>query len=134
MESMRDKRSAKMILFMGRVLSGMALVVFVFQAITNPPELSKFSTGELLLFIPFLVMVGGLIAGMFRQGTGALLLMIGYVVYVLMNYMSNGTYWIHWFFFVFPLIGIIYLMAWNKSKPIDENDSSTQPNIQVPGN
>lgn len=96
-----------------RVLS-VALLLFVGlmamgEGFPNPLELSG---RESLLTVAFVAMVAGLVVGWWRELAGGLLIVCGFLAFMLVEYVATGDPGMSWIFALFPLTGVLYLLFW----------------------
>lgn len=107
----------KILRWFARILAGLLILIllafFVGEGIPNPVHLSH---RELLLFIAFLVMISGLLFGWRKEGISSLLVLGGFVFFVVINHGIR----LNFIFATIPLTGILFLIVWLLKKKLRE--------------
>ncbi len=96
-----------------RVLS-VALLIFVVMMATVEgfPRPSELSSRESLLTVAFVAMVAGLIVGWWRELAGGLLILGGFLAFMIVEYVGTRDIGMNWIFALFPVAGVLYLVFW----------------------
>ena len=111
MERIEKLRKCGMIIFCrlvkgaGLVLLGLVLVIAIGE---GPPNPFKLSLRELALMVSLLVILGGTVCAMWRQGVGGVVMTGGWIVFSIVN----GRLPKGWFFNMFLLVGILNIVCW----------------------
>lgn len=75
------------------------------------PNFGEMSPREIILLIAFSVILTGLIVAWWQEKIGSFIILSGTLGFWLFNTIYSGKFWIHWFFLVFPIIGVMFLLA-----------------------
>jgi len=83
-----------------------------------PPEVaSKISDRDMPLMIGMIIMLVGIIVAWFREGIGGLLIVGGFIFFVVVE-LITGNKFDAWFFLVFPALGLLHLFCWWQSRKL----------------
>ena len=102
---------------------GALLVLFVLMSavwglLGPPPEVaSKISDRDMPLMIGMIIMLVGIIIAWFREGIGGLLIVGGFIFFVVVE-LITGNKFDAWFFLVFPALGLLHLFCWWQSRKL----------------
>jgi len=91
------------------VIIGVLMLLFIFGE--GLPVFAEMSPREIILFIAFAVILIGLIVAWWQEKIGTFIIFSGTIGFWLFNTIYSGKFWIHWFFLIFPIIGVIFLLA-----------------------
>ena len=91
------------------VIIGILMLLFIFGE--GLPVFADMSPREIILFIAFAVILMGLIVAWWHEKIGAFTILSGTAGFWLFNTIYSGKFWIHWFFLLFPIIGVLFLLA-----------------------
>jgi hypothetical protein len=97
---------ARMVSFALLILVGMVIVG------EGLPNVRTFSRGEIVSAIMFMIMLGGLIVGWWRELSGALLILGGFLGFMASEYSSSGDMGMGGIFMLFPFAGALFFLYW----------------------
>jgi len=92
-----------------------ALVMFIFAAHLvedGLPTAYTLTPAESWMFVGMFVMVFGALLGWWRELLAGLMLIGGYVLFVGVQFVRNGTINVGAVIPIFPVIGLLYLICW----------------------
>ena len=98
--------------WIARVL-GVIISVHMFLYIFGEgiPPFAEKSPREIILLIAFTVILIGLIVAWWQERIGSFIILSGTAGFWLFYTIYSGKFWIHWFFLIFPIIGVLFLLA-----------------------
>ena len=106
--------------FLGSVLFLMIIMFALGEGIPNPFALSF---AEAITFFSFVIMLGGMIVAWWYEGIGGLIVLVGYLIFVIAN---PGSVMID-VVSIFPLTGLLFLIYWW----VLEKQNRTKKNTQA---
>jgi peptidoglycan/LPS O-acetylase OafA/YrhL len=104
---------------------GAFLVLFVLLSaiggiIDPPPQaVSKITTRDMPLMIGMAIMLLGIIIAWFREGIGGLLVVGGFIFFVVVELITDKNF-DAWFLLVFLAVGLLHLFCWRQSKNLNK--------------
>ncbi|MEE9430890.1 MAG: hypothetical protein V3V16_07625 [Melioribacteraceae bacterium] len=105
--------------YIARLFSILLIVLIVTlsigEGLPNPVTLS---TAEILLFVSLLIMLVGLVLSWQREHVGGLLIILGFILFFIVNSVSSGSLRLGFFFLLFPLTGILFVLCCRIDKRI----------------
>ena len=102
---------------------GALLVLFVLLSaiggILGPPSQAtvKISDKEIPLMIGMVFMLVGIVIAWFREGIGGLLIVGGFIFFVVVELITDKQFDV-WFLLVFPALGMLHLFCWWQSRKL----------------
>ena len=117
--SFSEKTILSSLRFLAHLFSVLLIFVVVLLVLGERfPSLSKPSANELLLTVSLLVLLIGLFAAWKWEGIGGTLIILGFLLFFIMNSASSGPLKLGIFFLLFPFTGLLYLFCcWRERKP-----------------
>jgi len=102
-----------MINFIG-IITLAFLLAFIFG--NGIPNFFELSLKENLLFLCFFIIIAGIIWSFWKKLIGGILVLVGSFAFWLINFIFTGSAWLGFYFWFFPILGIIYIYYWLKTK------------------
>lgn len=105
--------------FLAHLFSVLLIFVVVLLVLGESfPRLSNATVNELLLTLSLLVLLIGLFAAWKWEGIGGTLIILGFLLFFILNSASSDQLKLGIFFLLFPLTGLLYLFCcWKERKP-----------------
>ena len=95
-----------------RVVGSIFVALTIISLIYRPPEMSQYDSTQLLELFAYGTMIAGFIVGWKREGISGILILSGYCVFAALN----GIIYLNWIQALFPLIGLLYLYVWWRTR------------------
>ena len=114
------KPHINVISWIARIL-GALLVLFVLLSavggiIDPPPQAtSNLTQQDIPLMIGMISMVVGIIVAWFREPIGGLLIIGGFIFFVIVELITSQNF-DAWFLVIFPIVGLLHLFSWWQSR------------------
>ena len=103
--------------FVARLFSVLLVLVILSLAIGEGfPSPANLTTTELLLTISLIIMLTGLLLAWKWEFIGGIIIIIGFLVFFIINSVHSGYLRLGYFFIVFPITGLLYLFCGWKRK------------------
>jgi hypothetical protein len=103
-----------------RISGSLILLLVLFIAIGEivlweppPGSTGKLAERDIPLMTGMIVMLAGIVVAWFREGIGGLLMIVGFIPFLVDELKSRFN---AWFLVIFPVIGFLYLFCWWQSK------------------
>jgi len=118
--SFSEKSILSSIRFFAHLFTVLLIFVVVLLAIGESfPGPSSLTTNELILTASLLVMLTGLIAAWKWEGIGGSLIIIGFLMFFILNSVTSNSLNLGMFFLLFPLTGLLYLFCcWRERRAV----------------
>ena len=105
--------------YIARLFSILLIVLIVTLSLGEGlPDPATLSSVDLLFFGSLLIMLVGLILSWQKENTGGLLLILGFVIFFVVNSFSSNSIQLGIFFLLFPLTGILFVLCCRIDKRI----------------
>ena len=98
------------------IASILAILIILFVFGEGFPNFATVDARTALLFVCFIAIIIGLILGWFKEMSGGIILISGFVSFELIQYSATGNFATNALFAIFPLIGIIFIITSKSSK------------------
>lgn len=103
--------------WIARLISILLLALVVMLALGEGfPSPFTFTSIEFLLFVALLIMLAGFILAWRNEGLGGLLILVGFLMFFLTNYIGSRSFKLGIFFLLFPVSGIMFLFCWHRCR------------------
>ena len=111
--------SGRIMIWTAKVLSViLSILMFMFIFGEGLPEIGEMSPRETILLVCFAGILCGLILIWFRLKAAAWTIIGSAAAFWLVEIIYTSSFWIHWFFLLFPAIGILIFLS-QKYEKID---------------
>lgn len=110
--SFSDQKFISIIRFLAHLFS--VLLIFTVILLTfgeTFPSSSNFSTREILFTFTLLIILFGLFAAWKWEGIGGTVILLGYILFLIINSVFSDFLNLGFYFLLFPLTGILYLFC-----------------------
>jgi hypothetical protein len=116
------KSYQKIIRWIARILgSALFLLVLAFIIGEGYPNPLKLTASELISMIAFLMMLIGIPLAWKWEGLGGLIMLIGFIIFWIVNYLGSHRVGVGWVFPIFPIVGILFLFSsWRTKSPASQ--------------
>jgi uncharacterized membrane protein YkvI len=121
------KSQINVIRWIARIL-GALLVLFVLLSaiggiIDPPPQTTgNVTKQDIPLMIGMISMVVGIIVAWFREPIGGLLIIGGFIFFVIVELITSQNF-DAWFLVIFPIVGLLHLFSWRQSRKLSSKES-----------
>jgi len=101
------------------------LLVVLFAMGEGFPNPVNLPAREIVLTIAFVVMLIGILLSWKLEGWGGSVILAGFVLFEVVNYLTSGRFTGGWVFLLFPFIGCLFLAYWwlQKKERLNVNDA-----------
>jgi hypothetical protein len=91
-----------------------SLFIFIIIIIVHQrlPNVRVFTRGEIVSSVFFVTMSAGLLLGWWRELVGSIMILGGFVAFMVSEYVTSGDAGIGFIFMLFPFAGALYLAYW----------------------
>jgi len=115
--SFSEQSFVSTIRFLAHLLSVLLIFVVVLLALGETfPGTSNAISREVLLTISLLIMLVGLFAAWKWEGIGGSLIILGFLLFLILNSVFSDFLKLGFFFFLYPLTGILFLFCCLREK------------------
>ena len=122
--SFSEQSFVSTIRFLAHLLSVLLIFVVVLLALGETfPGTSNAISREVLLTISLLIMLVGLFAAWKWEGIGGSLIILGFLLFLILNSVFSDFLKLGFFFLLFPLTGILFLFCCLREKNKNEINS-----------
>lgn len=121
------KPHINVIRWIARILDAL-LVLFVLLSavggiIDPPPQATgNLTQQDIPLMIGMISMVVGIIVAWFREPLGGLLIIGGFIFFVIVELITSQNF-DAWFLVIFPIVGLLHLFSWWQSRKLSSKES-----------
>ncbi len=108
-----DARFVSGILWSARIMGVLLVLLFLtFAAGEGLPNPANLKVNEAFMFLGLLTMVAGILVALKWEGPGAVLIIDGFILFLVVEYLSSGSIKIGFIFFLFPFTGLMFFYYW----------------------
>ena len=93
----------------------MLILLLMFMIGEGIPQIGEKSPRELILLICMFILVMGMFMIWWKEKAAAYTILGSSAAFWLINTIYSASFWFHWLFFIFPLIGVLLLYTVNKT-------------------
>jgi hypothetical protein len=111
MKNPQLEKITSMIRWIARVGATLLLIIVIMLIFGEGVPSVKLTVTEIILFIPFLVMVAGLAVSWKVECLGGFLTVGGFIVFWAIDSIASGNLSIGKFFFFFPAVGVLFILC-----------------------
>lgn len=113
MLKLADARLASGILWGARIMGLLLVLLFLIFAFgKGMPNLLNLQINEAFMFLALFTMLAGILAAFKWEGVGGILMIDGFILFMVVEYFSSGSLEVGGIFYLFPLNGLMFLFYW----------------------
>jgi len=121
------KSHINIIRWIARILGTLLVLFVLLSAVGGIIDLPPQATGNLTkqdipLMIGMISMVVGIIVAWFREPIGGLLIIEGFIFFVVVELITSQNFEA-WFLVIFPIVGFLHLFSWWQSRKLSSKES-----------
>lgn len=80
------------------------------------------TTSDIIMFVGMFAMTAGVVVGWFREFIASILIIGGYLLFMLTHLIRSGDFLRGWVFITFAIVGIAYLLVWCLDRKYKKED------------
>ena len=113
MIKLADTRLITGILWSARILGLILLLLFViFTFGRGMPNPANLQVNEAFMFLGMFTILTGFLVALKWEGFGGILMIDGFILFMVVEFLSSGSLAVGLIFYLFPLNGLMFLFYW----------------------
>ncbi len=110
------------------ILRVLAAIMFIFMCLffVGAFEVEGWPVGltvsEIVMFVGMGMMIMGLVVFWFHELLAGIVVLSGYLIFVITNMISSGKFFSGWIITIFLILGVLFLITWFMKKSLKKGE------------